>query len=119
MSDNLYRNQIERELTLAQQARGQGLEGKARVCARRAVGIALRRYFSIHQPQLAALSVIDLIQAFQSQAELPLNIQQICAHLLTRVDADYNLPVAADLLAEARILIDFILEDNYSHDGNI
>lgn len=118
MVDIMLRKQIEREMSLGQKARELGLEGKARVCARRAVGIALRRYFSIHRPNMAASSVVDLIQAFQERPDLPVNIREICAHLLTRVDPDYNLPVPVDLLAEAQLLIDYVLEDDIRHDGS-
>lgn len=104
--------QIARELSQGQQAREQGLEGKARVCARRAVGIALRQYFSRRQPQLASLSVVDLIQTYQNKPGLSQDLQEICTHLLTRVDPDYNLPIPVDLLAEAEILVNAILEED-------
>lgn len=104
--------QIVRELSQGQQAREQGLEGKARVCARRAVGIALRHYFSSRQPQLASLSVVDLVQTYQEKPGLPQDLQEICAHMLTRVDPDYNLPIPVDLLTEAKILINAILEED-------
>ena len=112
----MLHNQIERELSTGLQAREQGLEGKARVCARRAVGIALRHHFSRRQPQMAALSVVDMLQVFQESSDQPPAIREICAHLLTRVDPDYNLPVPVDLLAEARILIAYILEELNRHD---
>lgn len=104
--------QITRELSQGLEAREQGLEGKARVCARRAVGIALRHYFSRRQPQLASLSVVDLVQTYQEKPGLAQNLQEICAHLLTRVDPDYNLPIPVDLLAEAEILINAISEED-------
>lgn len=107
----MLRIQIERELSAGAQAREQGLEGKARVCARRAAAIALRHHFSRRQPQMASLSVMDMIQVFQESSDLSPSIREICAHLLTRVDPDYNFPVPVDLLAEARILIDYILEE--------
>lgn len=116
MDEVNLRNQIERELSAGLLAREQGLEGKARVCARRAAGVALRHHFSRRQPQLAAFSVVDMILAYQESADLPANIREICTHLLTRVDPDYNLPVPVDLLAEARILIDHILEELNRHD---
>jgi len=38
--------QIDAEFKHAEQARSRGNEGQARVCARRAVGIAAREYFA-------------------------------------------------------------------------
>lgn len=103
--------QIALELALARQAQIDGMEGRARVCARRAVGIALRHYFSQRQSPVAGLSVIDLIQAYQASAGLPQNLRDICAHLLTRVDTDYRLPFPVDILTEAQVLIDAIVKD--------
>lgn len=111
MDEAMLHIQIERELSAGLQAREQGLEGKARVCARRAVGIVLRHHFSRRQPQMASLSVVDMIQIYHESSDLPPSIREICAHLLTRVDPDYNLPVPVDLLAEAQLLIDHILEE--------
>ncbi len=102
--------QIDHELAMGDQARSAGFEARARVCARRAVGIALRAHFA-QRSELAGLSVVDLIQAYQEQPELSSEIRAICAHLLIRVNPDYQLPIPVDLLTEAKILIDFILEN--------
>lgn len=105
---------IEKELALARQARADGLEGKARVCARRAVGVALRDYFSERQTPLANLTVVDLIQAYGEQPNINQYLREICTHLLTRVDVDYNLPASVDLLSDAKTLIDAIVEEEDS-----
>jgi hypothetical protein len=104
--------QINFELAQGKQAQKDGLDGRARVCARRATGIALRYYYSKHQPQLASLSVIDMIKAYPDHAQIPQNLQEICEHLLARVNKDYQLPFHVDILAEAQILIDAILEED-------
>lgn len=103
--------QIDRELALARQARADGLEGKARVCARRAVGIALRDYFSRQGFRTGNQSVVDLIQTYQEQPGLAQEQREICAHLLTRVDPDYRLPIPVDLLAEAHALIAALMKE--------
>ena len=81
---------IEKELALARQARADGLEGKARVCARRAVGVALRDYFSERQTRLANLTVVDLIQAYGEQPNINQYLREICTHLLTRIYRDWE-----------------------------
>ncbi len=105
---------IERELAVARQAHADGLEGKARVCARRAVGVALRDYFSQRKPQIAHLAVVELIQAYGEQPNINQHLREICTHLLTRVDVDYNLPASIDLLSDAKALIDAIVEEEDS-----
>ena len=42
-----WQAEIQAELEKAQQARARGNEGQARVCARRAAGIAAREYFAL------------------------------------------------------------------------
>lgn len=114
MNPSEIRAQIAVELARAQQARADGLEGRARAGARRAAGMALRQYFANRRPQAFRLSAVELIRAYQEQTDAPQSLREICRHLLTRVDPDYHLPVPVDLLAEAQILIDALLEDEKS-----
>lgn len=116
MIDPQDRDQIARELAMGYQARSSGLEARARVCARRAVGIALRSYFSQRHTGSARLSVVEMIQTYQALPDVSSEIQTVCSHLLARVNPDYELPIPADLLAEAKILIDSILEKDPPHD---
>lgn len=101
-------------IALGYQVRSFGLEAQARVCARRAVGIALRGFFSNQPAQAARMSVVDLIRAYQERPETSPEFREICAHLLLRVNADHQLPVQADLLAEAQNLIDALLENQHT-----
>lgn len=103
---------IEHELAMGYQARSLGLEARARVCARRAVGIALRAFFEKHPSKASPLSVVDMIRLYQERPELSPDLRAICSHLLIRVTPDYELPIPADLLAEAKLLIDSVLEND-------
>ena len=49
-------------------ARVQGLEGRARVCARRAAGAAVREFFELRGLPLPGPSAVDLLEALR---ELP------------------------------------------------
>lgn len=57
-----FQEQIEQEFALAEQARARGNEGQARVCARRAAGIAIREYLTrrgIRPPSASAYDLLD------------------------------------------------------------
>lgn len=105
------RAKIEQEFANAAQARSQGFEGRARVCARRAAGAAIRAY--LQQRGLAAPgpSAMDLLEYFKSLPELPPDQRRVVDHLLERVDESFALPQAIDLLADARWLVDILEHD--------
>ena len=92
------------ELGKAETARAAGNEGKARVCARRAAGEAIRAYLGPQNLPVGMSSAYDLLGYIQLLEEVPLRIKDAALLLRQRVDADHQLPVEADLIIEARIL---------------
>jgi hypothetical protein len=102
-------SEIENELARAEQARKDGLEGRARVCARRAAGIVLRAYFQSHQVPKTHFTVYDLLQRLRDEPRTAPELRRIAILLLTRVNEDFQLPVEGDLIAETRQLV-LILE---------
>ena len=96
---------IAKELSQLTQARAAGNEGKARVCARRAAGIAARAYcdiLGIPYENPSALSVLKLIQELEI---LPESTRLYVQHLVAQVDVEHNLPEHIDLEAEAKALV--------------
>jgi len=102
--------QIEKEFQLAEQARAKGNEGQARVCARRAAGIAIREYLSQNGTPPRSASAYDLLNLLKDDPLLPPDLKLIADHLTLRVTEEFKLPVDADLIAEARILCDELLK---------
>ena len=102
--------QLRKEFEKAQQARINKNEGQARVCARRAAGIAIREYLTRKGTQVPSMSAYDLLNLLKEDALLPSDMQLIIDHLTVRVTEDFELPVDADLIAEARILCDWLLD---------
>ena len=100
---------MEHELDAAWSARRSGLEGRARVCARRAAGVALREYCKSHQIP-APSSAIDLLRTVDALPGLPERVKGIAVHLLERVDVEFHLSSGVDLLEETRELINLINE---------
>jgi hypothetical protein len=99
------REQIQAELDQAEGARAQGLEGRARVSARRAAGLAIQAYLEQMGGPLSRISAYDLIKLLGSQPDLSQEILQVTEHLTARVDGGFNLPFQADLIEETRWLI--------------
>jgi hypothetical protein len=108
---NDLNTQLRKEFEKAQQARINKNEGQARVCARRAAGIAIRDYLTRNGTQVPNMSAYDLINLLKEDARLPPNLKLIVDHLTVRVTEDFELPIDADLVAEARILCDWLLNE--------
>lgn len=98
------KERINTELEQGEAARRDGYEGRARVCARRAAGAAIREYLvQIGQPPAVA-SAYDLIAFFQTLPDLTPEMRAVSGHLMDRVDETFSLPADVDLLAETRWL---------------
>jgi hypothetical protein len=95
-------NQVEKELIAAHEAREGGNEGKARVCARRAVSQALF---------LSGISSSRGLGAIQSMVEddsIPIEIRDIGKSFLEKVDETHQLKSGIDLIDNAGKIITFI-----------
>jgi hypothetical protein len=97
-----WQTQIEAEFNKAEQARARGNEGQARVCARRAAGIAVREYLTRQGIRPPTVSAYDLLNLLKDDPHLPADLKLITDHLTLRVTEEFKLPVNADLVAEAR-----------------
>ena len=97
-----FNAEIASEIERAEQARRSGNEGQARVCARRAAGIAIREYLHRKGITPPSISAIDLLNLIKDEPQLSPGLKLIADHLTLRVNKEFKLPVEADLIAEAR-----------------
>jgi HEPN domain-containing protein len=104
-----WQTKIQAEFERALQARQRNNEGQARVCARRAAGIAVREYLSRRGIRPPSLSAYDLLNLIKQEPDLPPDLKQIADHLTVRVTEEFKLPVEADLVAEARSFCEKLL----------
>lgn len=109
-----WKNQVQIEFELAKNARSQGNEGRARVCARRAAGIAIREYYARRGVQVRTPSVLDLLKRLANESQLSQELLQSIDYLTLRVDKEFKLPGEVDLLEEARKLIGGLLNEKSS-----
>lgn len=98
------------EFDRATQARERGNEGRARVCARRAAGIAIREYLSRQAIRPPSSSAYDLLNLIKENTRLSPDLKQIADHLTLRVTEEFKLPVDVDLIAEARTFCEDLLK---------
>ena len=105
-----WQEKLNKEFELADKARANSNEGQARVCARRAAGIAIREYLRRQSIQPQSSSAIDLLNRIKEDPRLSPDLKLIVDHLTLRVTDEFKLPVDVDLVAEARILCDELLK---------
>lgn len=104
MSD--WKNEVQIELKMAEEARSVSNEGRARVCARRAAGIAAREYLIRTGKKSRTPSAYDLLNLVAQDPGLPESIRERANRLIQPVDEDFKLPAHIDLIEEARDLCD-------------
>ena len=105
-----WKSEIQAEFERAEQARARGNEGRARVCARRAAGIAAREYFTRRGEVIRTPSAYDLLNRLAEEQSLSAELRQSARYLTLRVNEEFKLPVNVDLVAEARKLCDELLK---------
>ena len=107
---------IAAELQMAASARFSGNEGKARVCARRAAGWAIRGWQERQGILEGVTSAHRLLHEASLDRSFPSHIRAAAAHLVLRITEDHELPINADVLDDARVLVEFFLasdDDRY------
>ena len=98
------------ELENAQTARDNNNEGRARVCARRAAGFAIQDYLTRKGIQPPSKSAIDLLTLLKEEPLLPPDLKLVADHLTVRVTEEFKLPFDVDLIAESRLLCEWLLK---------
>lgn len=105
-----YQTELDKEINRAQQARLRGNEGQARVCARRAAGIAVREHLKRKGIPALSPSAIDLLNLIKDDPILSPELKLIAGHLTLRVNEEFKLPVKVDLIAEAKVFCEELLK---------
>jgi hypothetical protein len=103
--------QIQAEFNRAEQARGRGNEGQARVCARRAAGIAAREYLTRQGRRVGTPSAYDVLNLLIEDQSVSEDVRQAAEFLTLRVNEEFKLPMDVDLVAVARKLCAGLMMD--------
>jgi hypothetical protein len=110
-AENNWETAFQAEIDQAEAARQASNEGMARVCARRAAGIAAGAYLQRRGLPLPGPSAVDQLHALAALPDTSAEIQEIISHLLIKVTPEFTLPIEADLVDEARVLKQILLGD--------
>lgn len=104
-----WQQKLEKELETAELARSRGNEGMARVCARRAAGIAVGEYLSRLGYEVHTPSVIARLRFLLSLPDIPSATHEVAEHFLLHIDEEHKLPIEVDLVAEVSWLVKALL----------
>lgn len=112
MNQELF-SEISAELDRAESARTGGNEGLARVCARRAAGLAAREYLCRHTAKYSkqsrddseSKSAYEILKTLAAFPGLAPHLKLAAVHLTLRINEEFQLPPGIDLIADARKLI--------------
>jgi len=96
---------IEQELATAEAAQHDGNDGKARVCARRAVARATEAWMAQPSSPPWRGDAMARLQEIHRDTSLPLPIRQAAERLSTPVTRQRTAPFTTDPVADARLII--------------
>ena len=99
---------IEQEFAAAQTAWKDANEGKARVCARRAVALATEAWLA--RPPVAPWrgDAMEHLRQIQQAASFPLPIRQAAERLSTTVSRRDAAPFTTDPIGDARLIVEYL-----------
>ncbi len=109
MDGNNKRTEIDTEFFGAHGSRAKGNEGRARVHARRAAGLAIGIYFKKLTGKNPPQSAYKLLEWFSQREEIPEDLQLSAGRLTVRVTPEFELPHEEDPIDDARKIVTAIL----------
>ena len=104
-----WQEKFQQEIRRADDCRARSNEGQARVCARRAAGVAVREYLARRGVKSLSPSAYDLLKSLIELADVSPAARQSAEYLTLRVDEEFKLPTQVDLIHEARALREALL----------
>jgi len=99
---------INQELSVAEEALKIGNEGKARVCARRAVGLADDVWLAKLSEQPFRGDALAHLRRIQQDSSLPSHVREAADRLCTPVTQKNSAPFSTDPIGDARIIIGYL-----------
>jgi phage shock protein A len=96
---------IERELAAAETAWKNSNEGKARVCARRAVARAAEEWLERRSTARWPGDAMEHLRQIQQDASFPLAVREAAERLSTKVTHRQTTPFTTDPVSDAKLII--------------
>ena len=101
--------QIEKELAIAEAALRDANEGKARVCARRAVALAANASLEQLPRPGGRGDAMHHLRQIQREESFPLPIRQAAERLGTKITQRDRAPFTSNPIADARLIIAYLI----------
>jgi len=99
---------IDRELARAEDALRDGNEGMVRVCARRAVGLAVEAWRERFPGKNWRGDTLDYLRRISADESFPQDIHRAAERLMTKVTQRDTAPFSTDPIADARSIIAYL-----------
>lgn len=100
--------QIEKEFAGAREAREQSIEGRARVCARRAAGFAIAWLCHSRGKQVRETDSLNLLKSIQTDASIPEEVREASKRLTAKISPNFTYAFPTDPLDDAGIIVDYV-----------
>jgi hypothetical protein len=101
---------IEKEFTTANRAREAGNDGMVRVCARRAVGIAISHWLEQNPRQGWGADAMSQLRNLQNDESIPQNVHDAAIRLTTKITAQFTSPFSTDPIDDSKTIIHHLLQ---------
>ena len=99
---------IEAALALGR-ASAAGNPGRARVCARRAAGWAIRAWYQAHAGPGWGGDAVTQLNRLRADLAVPEALRAAAERLTTKVDHKHQLPFTDDPLEDARAIVEWVM----------
>ena len=99
---------VEQELAAGEAAWKEANEGKARVCARRAVALAIDAWLARRSVPPWRGDAMEHLRRIQQETSLPESIHQAAERLSTTVTKRHLAPFTTDPIGDARVIIEYL-----------
>lgn len=101
---------VKSELKLAEQAITVDNIGKARVCVRRACGIAIEYWLKFNPNKKWGLSAISMLDNLQNDFAIPEEIREAAKRLTKKVNQNFETGVEVDPIKDGETIIEYFLD---------
>ncbi len=117
MVDPQFDEEINRELAIALSAQANGNHGRARVCARRAAGVAIGWYLRMIPHQGWGENVMSRLEHLKADNSFPENVRDAADRLSMKITNQFSYPSGHDPVRDAGMIIACIRGVLGEHDG--
>jgi hypothetical protein len=111
MKEKSLQDQIHIELEQAHQYRARGIEGRARVCARRAAGWAVDAFRQQRMGVEAHRNAYHQLRWFRKLEDIPIELRMAAERLTIHVTPSHELPHRQDPLEDAVMIVRALLDE--------